>query len=84
MALMNHGWRNLAAMVLAICLVALVLHPASAGAALLAVLVLAPVTLFGLILVPRSLWPPLQLETVFAAPVLRRAALFQRPPPVSL
>jgi hypothetical protein len=83
---MKPSWRNLAAAGLAICLVALVLHPTAAGAAALAAMVLLPsalIGLFGLVDVPQSLGSALQLETVFATPVLVRAGLFQRPPPVS-
>jgi len=63
----------------AILLLALLVCPA-AGVAL----VLAPVLLFGLVAAPRSLWPASNLEPPFAEPVLIRAGLFQRPPPVSI
>ena len=81
---MPRNWRNLAAMVLAICLVAVLVHPTAAGVAALAALVLAPVTLFGLVETPRSLWPALALKRVFTAAVQVRGELFQRPPPVSI
>jgi hypothetical protein len=81
---MSRNWRTLAALVLAICLVALVVHPTAAGFAALAALVLVPVALLGLVEVPRSLWPALDLELALAVSVLPRASLFQRPPPASL
>jgi hypothetical protein len=75
--------RNLAAVGIAILLLALVVPPA-AGMVLATALVLTPVFLFGLVAAPRSLWPAADLEQRFAAPVLERAPLFQRPPPVSI
>lgn len=84
---MKPSRRNLAAAGLAICLVALALHPTAAGAVALAAMVLLPIALsglFGLVDVPQSLGSALELETVFATPVLVRASLFQRPPPLSL
>jgi hypothetical protein len=81
---MELNWRNLAAWVgMGICLLALICSP-PVGVALAAALVLAPVLLFGLIIVPRSLWPSADLELSFAAPIFERAELFQRPPPFSL
>jgi hypothetical protein len=70
-----------AALGMALCLLALLLHPAPVHGAALAGFVLLPVVLFGLVLVPRSLWPAADLDQIFAAPVLCRADLFQRPPP---
>lgn len=75
--------RKLAAVSMAIFLLALVVSPAAAVVVALG-LVLAPVALFGLVPVPRSLWPALELDRVVAAPILGRAALFERPPPFSL
>ena len=77
--------RKLAVVGVAICLLALVVHPATAGGlAALAAVVLPPVLLFGLMLVPRSLWPSMNLEPYCAVPVLCRAGLFVRPPPFSI
>jgi hypothetical protein len=78
---MRLHWHKLAAVGMAICLLALVLHPTAVGVAALAAVVLAPVLLFGLVLVPWSLWPVADLDShcVPAAPC--RAALWQRPPP---
>ncbi len=81
---MNQSWHRLAAVALAICLVALVVHPTAAGAAALAAFVLLPVVFFGLVAVPRSLWPAMGLDAVFVPPVLVRTELFQRPPPIFL
>jgi hypothetical protein len=80
---MNRTKRNLAAVGGVILLLALLVHPTAAVGFVLS-LVLAPVVLFGLVLTPRSLWPALDLERVFGAPILSCAALFQRPPPFSL
>jgi hypothetical protein len=71
----------MAAVGLALCLVLLLLHPSPAGGAGFAAVLLLPVSLFGLVLVPRSLWPASGLEQRFAVPILCRASLFQRPPP---
>jgi len=79
---MRLTWQRLAAMGMAILLLALVVHPA-ASVALAAALVLTPLLLFGLITIPRSLWPAADLEPGFVAPIRGRTALFQRPPPVS-
>ena len=78
-------WQRLAAFVLAVCLLALVLsHPLSPAAPLLAAIVLLPVVLFGLVIVPRSLWPAADLDSLASVSVRARAPLFQRPPPKSL
>jgi hypothetical protein len=79
---MNRSSGKLSALGMLIFILALALHPAAAGLAL--GLVLVPVLLFGLVLVPRSLWPAFDPKYVFAVPPLGRAALFQRPPPFSL
>ncbi len=76
--------RKLAAFGLAICLVALVLHPTAASAAAMAAFILLPVALFGLVLAPRSLWPVVDPAPQLALPVFWLAELFQRPSPFSL
>jgi hypothetical protein len=81
MRLLRHNWQPFAALGLAFCLVALLLHPMPAHGPALAGFVLLPVLLFGLVVVPRSLWPAAELDQNFAAPILCRANLFQRPPP---
>lgn len=87
---MNRGapawtWQKLAAWGLALCLLALVLlQPVTPHAPVLAAVVLLPVVLFGLVIVPRLLWPAADLDPLIAAPVRARAQLFQRPPPNSL
>jgi hypothetical protein len=78
---MTRTWKSLAVVGGVILLLALVVQPTAAVGFVLS-LVLAPVMLFGLVLTPRSLWPALDLEPVFGVPILTRAALFQRPPPV--
>jgi|HubBroStandDraft_1064217.scaffolds.fasta_scaffold282288_1 hypothetical protein len=81
--MMNLNLRKLAAVGGLIFLLASVVHPTTAVGFVLS-LVLTPVVLFGLVLTPRSLWPALDLERTFGAPILVRAALFQRPPPFSV
>jgi hypothetical protein len=81
---MRLNGHKLAAMGMAICLLALLVHPTAAGIAALTTVVLAPVLLFGLVLVPRSLWPAADPEPSVASPIFCRAALFQRPPPISI
>jgi hypothetical protein len=81
MKFIRHNWQILAALGLALCLVALMVHPLDAHAPVLSAFVLLPVVLFGLVVVPRSLWPAADLEQRFALPVLCRAQLFERPPP---
>ena len=80
--------RRLAALALilsmALCLLALLLHPVAPHAVAVAPILLLPVLLFGLVLVPRSLWPAFELAQQFALPIRARASLFQRPPPISL
>ncbi len=78
---LRSNWQWLAALGLAICLLALLLHPVPAHDALLAAFVLFPVVFLGLVLVPQSLWPVSDLELRFVAPILCLANLFQRPPP---
>lgn len=78
---MRLNWDKL--IILAIGLVLLAVHPV-AGVALVASLVLTPVLLFGLVAVPRSLWPAADLDQRFVAPLLSLAGLFQRPPPISI
>ena len=82
---MKTNWQKLAALGLALCLLALaLLHPVTPQAPVLAAMVLLPVVLFGLIVVPRSLWPTADLDPPVPVPVRARAYLFQRPPPNSL
>jgi hypothetical protein len=81
MKFLRQNWQTLAALILALCLVALMLHPSGAHAPIPPAVVLLPVVLFGLVAVPRSLWPAADLEQRVAGPVLCRAQLFQRPPP---
>ena len=84
MRFLRHNWQTLAAFVVALCLLALLLHPAAPHVPVLAALVLLPVALFGLVTVPRSLWPASDLNPLVCLPVRARASLFQRPPPRSL
>lgn len=78
-------WQKVAAFGLALCLLALVLlHPATPHTPLLAAVVLLPVVLFGLVAVPRTLWPAADLDPLTPVPLRARAQLFQRPPPNSL
>ena len=72
---------KLIALGIGLCLLALLAHPAPAHAPALAAFVLLPVVLFGLILVPRSLWPCCDLEQALALEVRTPTTLFQRPPP---
>lgn len=74
-------WQKFLIAGLVVCLLALLLHPVAAQHAPLAAFVLVPVLLFGLIIVPRSLWPSTDLEQRFALNVCCRSSLFQRPPP---
>jgi hypothetical protein len=76
-------WRGFAALGMAFCLLALLVSPVPAVGLALG-MVLVPVLLFGLVLVPQSLWPAADREQTFAAPILSRVALFQRPPPFSI
>lgn len=76
-------WQKFLIAGLAVCLLGLLLHPSLAQSAVVAALVLFPVLLFGLIPVPRSLWPRRDLDHRFALSVLSRTTLFQRPPPSS-
>lgn len=73
------------ALMLALCLMALmaalILHPVSSHAPAMVAIILLPVVLFGLVVVPRSLWPAADCEPRLAVPLLSRAQLFQRPPP---
>ena len=80
---MSLNSNKLAAVSMGIVLLALVVQPA-ASIALAAALILTPVFLFGLVAAPRSLWPAADLEQRFVLPLLRKAALFQRPPPASI
>lgn len=73
----------LAAIGMAICLLMLVVYPA-AGVGMATALILTPVLLFGLVTVPRSLWPAANPDQRFVSAVLGRTGLFQRPPPFSI
>lgn len=64
------SWRLLAALGLGLCLVVLFVQPAPAhNTPMAAFVVLLPIILFGLVLIPRSLWPSSDLDQRFAAPV---------------
>ena len=75
------SWLLLTALLLAVCVVALFVHSAPAHNPPLAAFVLLPVILFGLVLVPHSLWPSSDLDQRFSLAILCRTNLFQRPPP---
>jgi hypothetical protein len=82
---MKLNWQKLAVLSLAVCLLALaLLHPIAPQAPVLAAVILLPVVLFGLVAVPRSLWPAADFDPLATIPVRARAHLFQRPPPKSL
>jgi hypothetical protein len=84
-ALWAWNWRKAAALFAVFSVLALLLlHPVAPIAPLLAAVVLLPVVLFGLVAVPRSLWPAADLNSLAVIPVRARAHLFQRPPPNSL
>ena len=74
-------WQKLAVLSVAFCLPLLLLHPLPAHGPAVAAFVLLPVVLFGLVVVPRSLFPAADLDQRFALPILTRADRFQRPPP---
>ena len=76
-------WQKFLIAGLTVCVLVLLLHPAPAQHGLLAAFALVPVLLFGLVVVPRSLWPSCDLEQPFALPVRCRTSLFQRPPPTN-
>jgi hypothetical protein len=77
-------WRLLAALALALCLLALLLlQPVATHAPVLATVILLPVALFGLVAVPRALWPAAELNPLHPLPAQARAHLLQRPPPIS-
>jgi len=84
------NWRKAAALCVALSLFVLalfapvLLHPVSPHASVLAFLILLPVVLFGLVVVPRSLWPAADLDPLLPVTPRARASLFQRPPPQSL
>ncbi|MGA8529296.1 MAG: hypothetical protein WB622_06245 [Acidobacteriaceae bacterium] len=78
------GWRTLAAWAGVALLLAMAVHPATATVAIAAAVVLMPVALFGSVLVPLSLGSAEVPEPRVGRPILLRARLFQRPPPVSL
>jgi hypothetical protein len=78
-------WGKATALCAALILLALaLLHPVGPHAPVLAAVILLPVVLFGLVVVPRSLWPAADLDPLAPIPVRARAHLFQRPPPNSL
>lgn len=72
----------LKALGIALCLLLLTAQP-MAAVALATALILMPVLLFGLIVVPRSLWPAADPDQHFVESAFGRAELLQRPPPVS-
>lgn len=77
------NWRSLAVLGAALLLLALAMHPATA-AIVAAAVVLLPVALFGNVLVPLSLGAVEEPQPGVIPPVMLRARLFQRPPPISL
>jgi hypothetical protein len=81
---MRLNGHKVAAMGMAICLLALLVHPTAASVAALAAVILVPLVLFGLVVAPRSLWPVVDVRVRCTSAVPCRAALFQRPPPSSL
>ena len=76
------SWRLVAAFGLVLCLFALLLNSALTHHAPVAVFLLLPVFLFGLMPAPRSLWR-FDVDERFVAAVPCRANLFERPPPSS-
>ncbi len=82
-AQMRLHWRMLMLVGLTVCLIALLLHSTATDHAPIAALFFLPISLFSLVLVPCSLWPPSPLDEQFTAPILSRTNLFQRPPPYS-
>ncbi|MFZ0633774.1 MAG: hypothetical protein WA399_15550 [Acidobacteriaceae bacterium] len=77
------SWRSLAGLGAVLLLLALAAIPTTA-IVVAAAMVLLPVALFGFVLVPLSLDSATDWEPRLAVPVLVRARLFQRPPPISL
>lgn len=75
------NWRFFTALLVVICVAALLVHSAPTHHAAIGGFLLLPVTLFGLILLPHSLWLSTVLDQRLSLPVLRRTSLFQRPPP---
>jgi hypothetical protein len=75
-------WQPIAAIALLLCLFALLSHPVSAHAIQQYSFLLLPVFLFGLIALPRSLWPASD-DQHFQPFVVSHTDLFQRPPPFS-
>ncbi|MGA7521357.1 MAG: hypothetical protein WBW84_02685 [Acidobacteriaceae bacterium] len=78
------SWRTLAGLGAVLLLLVLAVHPATAMVGVAAAMVLLPVALFGCVLVPWSLGAVDVPESRVARPVLVRARLFERPPPISL
>lgn len=72
-------WELLAVIGLLLCLIAMLAHPAHV---LSAAALLLPVLLFGLVPVPRSLWPGDNRQPA-SQRQLARSTPFQRPPPRS-
>ena len=73
------SWRLLAVIGLMLCVAVFLLHASPAHNA--PDFLLLPVVLFGLVLVPRSLWPVFDFDLRCNAPLLHGTTLFQRPPP---
>jgi hypothetical protein len=82
---MRIDWRKLAVFGMAlIVLVLALLYPLAPQAPVPAAAILLPVVLFGLVLVPLTLWPASDFGRLILLPLRARAPLFQRPPPQSL
>jgi hypothetical protein len=77
---MRLGRNILVTMGVGIGLLLLIVQPV-AGVALATALVLTPVLLFGLIAVPRSLWPAADLLFRAGLPLFLGPERFQQPPP---
>jgi hypothetical protein len=78
----QHGWKALLAITVVIgLLLLLVLHISGDAGAVPACFVLMQVLFFGLVDVPRSLWPLAEISLTIRHQILEPASLFQRPPP---
>jgi hypothetical protein len=74
-------WKALFAIAAVIGLLLLALYPSQSVSALPACVVLLPIMFFGLVNVPRSLWPVAEASLEIQHQCLERLSLFQRPPP---
>ena len=77
----HRGLLALVALAVAIGLLLLVSQASGHGGALPLCFVLPSILLFGLVEVPRSLWPLVEASLTIRHQLLERASLFQRPPP---